>query len=661
MPFWWKRRRRFWWGRRYNNRRRRTYKRRRRPAYRHKRRYRRTTKGRRRRRTKVRRKKKAIALKQWQPDCIRKCKVKGIGVHIVGANGRQFNCFTDISNQWTPPLQPGGGGFGVEKFTLQWLYNENKAGRNIWTASNRYLDLVRYTGGQIKFWRHATQDFIIQYSRTWPMKLDNYTYADTYPQNLLLAKHKKIIPSLKTKPHGRRYVKIKFKPPKLLINKWYFQESLANTGLLELRSTVADLRYPHIGCCNTNELVSLVGINLDYFQNFGWGNALSPHGGTDYWYIPYKLALKNFTLIVKGKEVLKNFQSYHYKQTVHYDTGWFQPDMMQATSVKDFSWIPTAACRYNPKVDTGKGNAVWFASTLNYSYQPPKTDKDLLFEGLPLYELLYGFNNYIQKLKGDPTFLESYCLFIKSPALEPQHSANHFFCPLDWSFINGKGPYDSYVTAPMKEKWFPRVLYQQKSINNIVVSGPYMPKLENLSLSTWELWSNYTFYFKFGGATLPDPDTVNPGEQGTFPIPTNKQQTVQISNPEKASPYATLHSWDFRRGIITSKAFKRMCENQETDTDFQTDAEPPKKKKKALFPSNCLQPQEEEIKEIKACLRSLCEEDTCQDSQEETEDILQLIKQQQHKQQKIKQHLLQLILDIKNKQKMLQLQTGVLE
>ncbi len=45
----------------------------------------------------------------------------------------------------------------------------------------------------------------------------------------------------------------------------------------------------------------------------------------------------------------------------------------------------------------------------------------------------------------------------------------------------------------MKEKWFPRVLYQQKSINNIVVSGPYMPKLENLSLSTWELWSNYTF------------------------------------------------------------------------------------------------------------------------------------------------------------------------
>ncbi len=493
------------------------------------------------------------------------------------------------------------------------------------------------------------------------MKLDSYTYPDTYPQNLLLAKHKKIIPSLKTKPHGKRSVTVKFKPPKLLISKWYFQESIANTGLLELRSSIADLRYPHIGCCNTNELVSLVGINLDYFKNCGWGNALPPEGGTGYWYEPQKNILKTFTITVKGKEVEKSFANLHYKETISYDKGWFQPDMMQATAVKNYTWIPTAACRYNPKVDTGKGNQIWFVSTLNYSYQPPRTDKDLILEGLPLYEMLFGFNNYIQKLKGDPTFLESYCLFIKSPALEPQHSANHFFCPLDWSFIYGKGPYDSYVTQPMKDKWFPRLLYQQKSINSIVVSGPYMPKLDNQNLSTWELWSTYTFYFKFGGATLPDPDTVNPGEQGTFPIPTNKQQTVQISNPEKASPYSTIHSWDFRRGIITSKAFKRMCENQETDTDFQTDGEPPQKKKKSQFPSNCLQPQEEEIKEIKACLHSLCEEDTCQESEEETTDLKQLIKHQQLKQQKIKQHLLQLIVDIKNKQKMLQLQTGVLE
>lgn len=660
MPFWWNRRRKWWFGKRY---RRRRYKTRRRPRRRYKRRpqYRRTTRRRHRRRKKVRRKKQSIPLRQWQPDCIRKCKIKGIGLHIAGANGRQFQCFTDIAKQWTPELQPGGGGFGVEKYTLQYLYNENKAGNNIWTASNKYLDLCRYLGGKITFWRHATQDFIVQYSRTWPMKLDQYTYPDTYPQNMLLAKHKKVIPSLKTKPRGKRGVTIRFKPPKLLINKWYFQEALANTGLILLKSSICDLRYPHIGCCNTNELVTLTGINLDYYQLAGWGNATAPGTYGTNWYIPYPNAQHdNIQAVVKGKTETISIPKNDYKKSVSYEEGWFQPKLLQATEIKNYTYIPGTACRYNPKVDTGRGNAIWFASTLKYSYQPPQVDKDFILEGLPLYELLFGFNNYIQKQKGDPTILQSYCLFIKSPALEPQHSANHFFCPIDYSFIQGKGPYDSYVTKDMKQKWFPRLLYQQKSINNIVVSGPFIPKLENQNLSTWELWSTYTFNFKFGGAALPDPDTVNPAEQGQYPVPTNKQQTVQICNPEKTSPYATIHSWDFRRGLITSKAFKRMCENQETDTDFQTDTETPRKKKKTSQPGNILQTQDQEIKEIQSCLHSLCDESTCQEIPE-NQDLLQLIQQQQQKQQHLKNNILKLILDLKSKQKLLQLQTGVLE
>nr|UHM26584.1 MAG: ORF1 [Torque teno midi virus] len=661
MPFWWNRRRRPWYGRwfkrRKYNKRRRRYKRKPRRRYR----YRRFAKGRRRRRKTVRKKKKTLILKQYQPDCIRKCKIKGIGLHIAGAHGRQFQCFTDIAKDPTPELQPGGGGFGVEKFTLQHLYNENKAGNNIWTASNKFLDLARYLGGRIKFWRHPTADFIVEYSRTLPMKLDQFTYPETYPQNMLLAKHKKIIPSLKTQPRGKRYVQIKFKPPKILTNKWYFQESLANTGLLQLRSSLIDLRYPHIGCCNTNELVTLTGINLDVYSNGGWGNATHPTTATSDWYLPNNRIAKTFHVTVKGQKKQVTLPTNNYLESVSYEKGWFQPLLLQATQIQEQSWLFGTACRYNPKIDTGRGNKVWFASTLKYSYQPPSTDKDLILEGLPLYELLYGFNNYIQKLKGDKTFLNSYCLFIQSPALLPQHSVNQFFCPIDYSFIQGKGPYDSYVTQDMKQKWFPKVLYQQKSINNIVTSGPFIPKLDNQNLSTWELYSNYYFYFKFGGATLPDPDTVNPETQGTYPVPSNQQQRVQIVNPEKTSPYATLHSWDYRRGIITGTAYKRMCENQETDTDFQTDAAPPKKKKKTSLPGNALQVQEEELQEIQDCLRSLCEKSISQESEEKETDILKLIKQQQQQQQHIKQDLLKLIVDLKNKQKMLQLHTGVLE
>nr|UHK06575.1 MAG: ORF1 [Torque teno midi virus] len=662
MPFYWRRRKR-WWNTRWRKRRQfRKYKR---PRRRFQRRYkgRRSTRRRRRRRGKVRRKKKTIPIRQWQPDCIRKCKIKGISVHVLGSQGKQFACFTDNAKDWTPPLQPGGGGFGVEKYTLQYLYEENRNGNNIWTQSNKYLDLVRYFGGKITFWRHSHIDFIASYSRTLPMNLNNYTYPDTYPQAMMLARHKKFIPSLKTKPHGSRKVTIKFKPPKILTNKWFFQESLANTGLLQLQTTICDLRYPHLGCCNTNELVSLVGLNLNFYKNFAWGNpnnVITPTQQNN-WYIPYNNAKKTLTVTLpNGTTKQIKVQNETYKQSVNIATGWFQPDLLKAIKISEEDYIPTTVARYNPTRDTGVGSKVWLASVLNSSYLPPRTDKDLILEGLPLYQLLFGFTNYIQKIKKDTTFLESYCLFIQSTALEPQHGTHHIYCPIDQAFINGKGAYDSYATQWQQEHWFPTLSHQLKSINNIVMSGPFIPKLENIRESTWELWSNYTFYFKFGGASLPDAETANPGEQGTYPIPNTQQQAIQVCNPEKASPYTTLHSWDFRRGIITSKAFKRMCENQETDTDFQADGETPQKKRKVILRGNALQAQEEEIQEIQSCLHSLCEENTCQDFQEK-EDLLLLIQQQQQQQQQIKQHLLKLIIDLKNKQKLLQLQTGVLE
>lgn len=663
MPFWWRRRRKRWYGTWGKRRKFGRYKRRR--PIRYKRRRRRAPRRRRRRRKKVRRKKKTLNVVQWQPDCIRKCKIKGIGVHVLGSQGKQFACFTDTAKDWTPPLQPGGGGFGVEKFTLQYLYEQNRQGNNIWTASNKNLDLVRYLGGSICFWRHAHIDFIVQYSRTLPMDLKPYTYPDTYPQNLMLARHRKFIPSLLTKPHGKRYVKIRFKSPKLLTNKWHFQESVANTGLLQLQSTIADLRYPHLGCCNTNELVTLYGINLNFYKNFAWGNPNNIITPTEHnnWYIPYPRASKTTTATyADGKTKQVNVDNSEYLKSVNYTTGWFQTDLLRATKLTTMEYIPTTVCRYNPTRDTGEGNKVWLASVLAASYMPPRTDKDLILEGLPLYQLLFGFINYTQKIKKDTTFLQSYCLFIQCKALEPQHTQYHIFCPIDQSFIQGKAAYDSYATEWQRNHWFPTINHQLKAINNIVMSGPFIPKLENQRNSTWELWSNYSFQFKFGGAPLPEADTANPEQQGTYPTPNNQQQTVQVINPSKASAAATLHAWDFRRGIITSKAFKRMCENQETDTDFQTDAEPPQKKSRKEPRGNALQIQEEEIQEIQSCLRSLCEESTCQEQEEINQDnLIQLIQQQQLQQRHIKQNLLKLILDLKNKQKLLQLQTGVLE
>lgn len=662
MPWWWNRRRRPWytrWRKRRNTFKKRRWPRRRR--YQRRRRHRRTTRRRRRRRGKVRKKRKTIPLAQWQPDTIRKCKIKGWAVHVLGVEGKQFSCYTDNRFSYTPPLQPGGGGFGVEKFTLQHAYEENKRGNNIWTQGNTLLDLARYTGTRISFFRHPHADFVASYSRQWPMNLKKHTYPDAHPFEILKARHHIIIPSMLTKPHGKRTVTIKIKPPKQLTNKWYFQETIANTPLFQLNTAVADLRYPHIGCCNTNQLMSFAALNLQFYRYPGWGNNTNPSSTESGWYKPYPKAQKITQVKLPNGQTVNVTIGDSYQETISIDKGWFQPKILQATSVVAPSEqvLPTTVGRYNPSRDTGEGNVVWLVSVVNGSYAPPKTDDTLVIEGLPLWQSLWGFTDYVNKIKHDSTFLETYYMVIRSKFIEPAHTLNNSYIVLDNSFIQGKGPYDSYVTQFQQSHWYPTLSHQIQTLNNFVECGPFVPNYQNQRNSTWELYSKYTMYFKFGGAALPEQDTASPQDKGTYDVPSNIKQTVQISNPTKINAQSTIHTWDLRRGVITSSAYKRMQENAETDTDFQTDTDTPPKKKKKLQ-GNSLQPQEEENKEIKRCLRSLCES-TSSEEQKDQEDLLYLIHKQQQKQLKLKHHLLQLITDLKNKQKVLQLQTGILE
>ena len=99
-----------------------------------------------------------------------------------------------------------------------------------------------------------------------------------------------------------------------------------------------------------------------------------------------------------------------------------------------------------------------------------------------------------------------------------------------------------------------------------------------------------------------------------------------------------------------------MCEHLETDSEFQPIAEgsPPKKKRKGA----AFQNPQEEIQEIQSCLQNLCEQGT---SQEQEQDLQQLILKQQEFQRNLKYNILKLIFDLKDKQKQLQLQTGLLE
>jgi hypothetical protein len=663
MAFWWARRRKWWW----RGRRRRYYK----PRYkkrtrrrRRRQRYKRPYKRFRRRRKKVRKKLKKITLKQWQPDCIRKCKIRGFTVNCLGGHGKQFACFTDNRFDWVPATAPGGGGFGCETYSLDYLYKEYKRGNNKWTASNVQLELCRYTGAQFTFYRHSHLDFIVQYELEYPLNLTKYTYAKCHPYYLLQCKHKKIIPSLQTKPQGKRTVKVKIKPMKLMSTKWFFQEEFATKPMLQLNTAVLDLRYSFLGCCNTNQLVSFYALNLDMYKHCNWG---LKSGETQHYY-PNDGWRQTKTLIpftgkdIQGKQITGNIDQSQYNKSVGYDTGWFQPKLLliaydltlNSTAQEN---LPVTVGRYNPTIDTGEGNKLWLVSVTKDSYAPPKTDLDLYIEGLPLWQLFFGFFDFVQKKKGDSTFLQNYQAVFQSRFVFPFHTQSNYWVILDKNFINGKGPYGEYVTKFSKNHWYPTLDHQQETINAIVQCGPYIPKLENIKMSTWELKSHYSFYLKWGGSQPPDQTAADPTTQAHYDPPSYLTEAIQIHNPKKQIPSSILHSWDYRRGLITGPALKRMREDQETFTSFQTDAESsPKKKKK--YSENCLQLQQKEDQELQACLLSLLEENTLQEHKETP--IQDLIQQQQQQQQQLKYNLLYILSNLKKHQQQLQLQTGFL-
>nr|UHM26541.1 MAG: ORF1 [Torque teno midi virus] len=652
MPFWWGRRNRFWRGKRraFYKRRKSTWRRRRKRFYTNKRR--RAPRRRRRRRKKVRRKLKKLPIKQWQPAYITKCKIRGLQLYLLGAQGKQWACYTDEKHSWTPPKAPGGGGFSYEQYTLQYLYTEYLDGNNYWTKSNSTKDLVRYTGGYFKLYRHQKTDFVIHYIRNPKKDIGKMSYSEIHPKELLLKRHSKILFSKLSKPFGKRYLKIKFKPPRNMQTNWYFMSEFAEKPLINLAIAACDLNYSYISCCDTNQLLSMYTLNTDFFQHPNWGKA------TQTAYEPYSTIAKTLEVTYEnGSKKVFNMSSLNYKDSISWEKGWFQTGILKAFSITQMNNIPIGAARYNPTLDDGSSNAVYLTTILKDRWERPTTDKTIILEGKPLWQLLYGFINFVQKAKPHEEVLKNYLLIICSPAIYPFKSTKQFHVPIDSTFINGKGPYEEYVDTKMKELWFPTLQHQQQTINNIVLCGPYIPKYQRDRESTWELHGDYCFFFKWGGDDIQNQEVYEPAKQGTFTMPGNITEAIQISDPSKQIPASLLHAWDIRRGLITPTALKRIQQNLPFDETLSTATEqPPLKKKKK---NNNIPYQDQETQEIQTCLQELCEESTFQEPQTQ-EQLLKLIQEQQHQQQLIKFNLLHLISDLKNQQKKIQLHTGLL-
>ena len=588
---------------------------------------------------------------------------------VLGAEGTQYRCYTVYKTEWTNPKVAGGGGFGCELFTLNYLYQEHLAKNNIWTTSNQPYDLCRYTGCTITAFRHPTTDFIIAYDIQPPFTINKWTYMMLHPHMLLLRKRKKILLSTQTKPNGKIKKKIKIRPPKQLSTKWFFQQEFSQYGLVTLAASACNFRYPWMGCCNENQIITLHYLQPGFYKHSEWSQyhtaAYNPLGfsgkkmatNLHYWYYRGS-TLTEYTMTAETDT--------SYDNSVSYNKGWFQPNVLSAVAVYEkagkqdpLSLTPCGTLRYNPTDDTGKGNKMWVTPTISGTWGVPK-DEDLVMEGWPLWLMLYGYTSYLKQVKSKTINFQANMIVVQSPALKRIRGQDPtpFYPLLDSSFISGKGTNNTDPILFLGKYWYPSIYSQRESIASIINCGPLTPKYNQVRESTWQLNYNYTFYFKWGGAFPPIPDAENPATKDSYPVPDKFQESIQIANPEQQKAATILKTWDYRRGAITKKALKRMYQNLETDTALSTDSEQcSSPKQQRLLP--LLQDPQEENKEIQECLHSLFEEPTCQE-QTQTPDLLKLIYQQQQQQQQLKHNLLTLITDLKAKQRNILHHTGFL-
>lgn len=657
MAFWWWNRRRKWYfGNRYRKQRRRKYKPRRR-RFRRRRTRRATRRRRRRRTTKVRRKKQYLRLLQWQPDSIRKCKIKSIDALLIGANGKQFRNYTTAINDWTTATTPGGGGFSTAVFSLDFLYEQYKLKKCIWTTSNENYDLCRYTGSRFHFYRHPIYDFVVVYQRQYPFTLNFQDYMSSHPYIMLQAKHKIIIPSMKYKPQGKRYISKKIKPPKQMTNKWFFQDQFSNKGLVLLKAAVCDLSFPYLGMSGNNELATFYILNIyTAYEKSNWGQAqsqgYSPYGTYSQRQVKYTDQ--------KGTEQTMSFSS--TTNNTDWDKGWFAAPLLLAKTINfsDTKKVPaTTLARYNPKIDTGKDNYVWLSSISTEDYNKPLTDKVLIASGQPLWLLLFGFTDYVKQIKRPAETLSIYFLCMQSPALigSLNKRTTDIYVPIDQSFIQGKNEYSTpgYPT----HKWYPTILHQMETINNIVKTGPFIPKPDP-KYANWELHYKSSFFFKWGGASDTDKRVTDPAQKSDYIDPNTLQQGIQVSDPKTQIPQSLLHTWDYRRGLATPTAIKRISEYLPFEHLIPTDSEYHSPHKQQKLSTQVPHLQEEKTENIN-CLQQLYEESTSQEEEETSKPLIQLIQQQHKQQHHIKRNLLLLLTHLKRNQLQMQLQSGIIE
>nr|UGV36468.1 MAG: ORF1 [TTV-like mini virus] len=601
---------RYWYYNRYRN-----WRRNRRPRYK---RWRpRRTIQRRRRRYRVRRKNfyykkhkklKKLKIFQFQPNHIRKCKIKGI-LQLFGAGkGRFSNNFTLYKESFVNPHEPGGGGWSLQQLTLGNLYIQNQFLMNYWTVSNKGLNLCRYINCKLTLYRQQNTDYIFLYDIEPPYNVTKYYYNSLHPMKLLTYHKKILVPSFKTQPHNKKpYVRKKIQPPKELTNKWYFQQHLSNTPLLQFITVACSLNSMFQPTDQLNNNCSIFTINTNFFQNSAFANIETQQWGyqprqNTYLYGLQQASVPWNSTLISGLTYLGNTQimdpgdpiSGMTKQEYRYP-HWgnpFHPSYLDGTfptiisskspeeliehgSTKPISSISPPPVlrtepmiielRYNPNHDKGTGNvAYWIPNNvLTQNTWNPTTNPDLQIESFPLWILLWGWEDFTIHITHITNLWQNYTLVIRSKSLD-QSIPN--IVPVSYNFTQGLPPYskdEHDITLSDHGHWYPKWRFQKESIEGLLQTGPAVCKSEQQK--SIQAHMKYNFFFKWGGNPSNMEKIFDPTAQPAYPIPNLLQGHNEIISPA-TNISNFIYDWDTRRDMLTKAAENRIkqCEIHES-------------------------------------------------------------------------------------------------
>lgn len=529
-----------------------------------------------------------ITLKQWQPKKIVKCNIKGNLCLFACGRQRTNHNYILTCESYVPESEPGGGSWSIFQFTLRVLYDEFIHFRNWWTHSNQGLPLARFLGSNFRFYRSAHTSYIVTPITCGPFEVTKETYLDTQPSRRLMDKRSFIVPQLGRGPSKKTYIKKKFKPPSLFLNKWYFQQDIYNTTLIMFMVSACDFDQMYAPQDQISTNITLTSLNTDLFQMPNYKKIpYSPkatgsyktylwsyQNGHNHTNLTWQniVSLSNLTRYTNGTKITRiqdirplsqtNKDKYgnpftnlysHADVKIFYGSEPKQSDNLESTAnILEITGL-FQKCRYNPFRDKGKGNKIYWkpTDTDQGSLLSLPQDKRLLTEDVPLWLGLWGIEDWTLKSKPITHLYEEWQLVIISPYIEPKMPCYIF---LDYYFTHPKEHTAEYTQTDLAH-WHPKYGYQIYALEQLANSGPGTPKI-NL-VKQIQAHTFYNFHFKWGGCPAPMELITDPADQEKYPTPNNQLQGLEIQDPETPKEYC-LYTWDERDCEITGPAAKRL-------------------------------------------------------------------------------------------------------